>query len=36
MSRLNGRHMQLAWASLFGVAFTDLYVLLLAPTRSPT
>jgi hypothetical protein len=30
VSRLNGRHMQLAWASLFGVAFTDFYVLLLA------
>jgi hypothetical protein len=30
VSRLNGRHMQLAWVSLFGVAFADLYVWLVA------
>ena len=30
VSRLNGRHMQLAWASLVSVALTDFYVLLLA------
>ncbi len=30
VSRLNGRHMQYAWASLAGVALADLYVLLLA------
>jgi hypothetical protein len=30
VSTLNGRHMQLAWVSLFGVALTDLYVYLLA------
>jgi hypothetical protein len=30
VSKLNGRHMQLAWVSLFGVALTDLYVYLLA------
>jgi hypothetical protein len=30
VSRLNARHMQLAWASLVGVALTDLYVYLLA------
>ena len=30
VSRLNGRHMHLAWVSLFGVALTDLYVRLLA------
>jgi hypothetical protein len=30
ISALNGRHMQLAWASLFSVAFTDFYVFLLA------
>jgi hypothetical protein len=29
-SRLNARHMQYAWASLFTVAFTDFYVFLLA------
>jgi len=29
-SRLNRRHMQLAWVSLIGVALTDLYVALLA------
>jgi hypothetical protein len=29
-SRLNARHMQFAWASLFSVAFADFYVLLLA------
>jgi hypothetical protein len=29
-SRLNARHMKLAWVSLFGVALTDLYVRLLA------
>ena len=30
VSRLNGRHMQLAWVSLIFVAFTDFYVRLLA------
>jgi hypothetical protein len=30
VSRLNARHMQLAWVSLFGVALTDLYVRLLS------
>jgi len=30
VSKLNTRHMQLAWASLFGVALTDLYVWLVA------
>ena len=30
VSRLNGRHMQFAWASLVSVAFADFYVLLLA------
>jgi hypothetical protein len=30
VSKLNGRHMQFAWISLFGVALTDLYVYLLA------
>ena len=30
VSRLNGRHMQFAWASLFSVAFADFYVFLLA------
>jgi hypothetical protein len=30
VSRLNGRHMQYAWASLFSVAFADFYVFLLA------
>ncbi len=30
VSRLNGSHMKLAWVSLFGVAFTDLYVRLLS------
>jgi hypothetical protein len=30
VSRLNGRHMQLAWASLVSVALTDFYVFLLA------
>ena len=30
VSRLNGRHMQLAWASLVSVALVDLYVLLVA------
>ena len=30
VSRLNGRHMQFAWASLISVAFADFYVLLLA------
>lgn len=28
VSRLNAKHMQLAWVSLFGVALTDLYVAL--------
>jgi hypothetical protein len=30
VSKLNLRHMQLAWVSLFGVALTDLYVRLVA------
>jgi hypothetical protein len=30
VSRLNAHHMRWAWISLFGVAFTDLYVFLLA------
>jgi hypothetical protein len=30
LSKLNARHMQFAWVSLFGVALTDLYVRLLA------
>jgi hypothetical protein len=30
VSRLNARHMQFAWASLFSVAFADFYVFLLA------
>ncbi|MBS2965849.1 hypothetical protein KGA66_22550 [Actinocrinis puniceicyclus] len=30
VSKLNGKHMQLAWVSLFGVALADLYVLLLS------
>jgi hypothetical protein len=30
VSVLNGRHAQLAWLSLFGVALTDLYIYLLA------
>ncbi|GGM61918.1 hypothetical protein GCM10012275_35990 [Longimycelium tulufanense] len=30
VSRMNARHMQLAWASLFSVAFADLYVALVA------
>jgi hypothetical protein len=30
VSTLNAHHMKLAWISLFGVAFTDFYVLLLA------
>jgi hypothetical protein len=30
VSRLNTRHPVYAWVSLFGVAFTDLYVYLLA------
>src|SRR5205807_1589313 len=30
VSRLNGRHMQYAWASLVWVALTDVYVRLLA------
>lgn len=30
VSTLNARHMQLAWVSLFGVAFADLYVWLVA------
>jgi hypothetical protein len=30
VSRLNGRHMQIAWASLVFVALTDLYVRLVA------
>ena len=30
VSRLNGKHMQLAWVSLIFVAFTDLYIRLLS------
>ncbi|MFE9093892.1 hypothetical protein [Streptomyces sp. NPDC007264] len=30
VSRMNARHMQLAWASLFSVALADLYVYLVA------
>lgn len=30
VTRLNSRHMELAWVSLFGVALTDLYVRLLS------
>ena len=30
VSRLNHKHMQLAWVSLIGVALTDLYVLLVS------
>ncbi len=30
VSTLNHRHMQLAWVSLFGVALTDVYVLLVS------
>ncbi len=30
VSKLNHKHMQLAWVSLFGVALTDLYVLLVS------
>jgi hypothetical protein len=30
VSRLNANHMKFAWISLFGVAFADFYVLLLA------
>ncbi|MFD1659361.1 hypothetical protein ACFSL4_14395 [Streptomyces caeni] len=30
ISRMNARHMQLAWASLFSVALVDLYVYLVA------
>jgi hypothetical protein len=30
VSALNGRHMQIAWISLFGVAFADFYVFLVA------
>jgi hypothetical protein len=30
VSKLNTRHMQLAWVSLFGVAIADLYVLLVS------
>jgi hypothetical protein len=30
VSRLNARHMQIAWASLIFVALTDLYVRLVA------
>jgi hypothetical protein len=30
VSKLNTRHMQLAWVSLFGVALTDLYVWLVS------
>jgi hypothetical protein len=30
VSRLNARHMQYAWVSLFSVALADFYVFLLA------
>ena len=30
VTSLNEKHMQIAWVSLFGVAFTDLYIRLLA------
>jgi hypothetical protein len=30
ISKLNARHMQLAWASLFWLLFTDLYIVLLS------
>jgi hypothetical protein len=30
VSALNARHMNIAWASLFSVAFADFYVLLVA------
>ncbi|MGH3417827.1 MAG: hypothetical protein ACRDSS_15250, partial [Actinocrinis sp.] len=30
VSKLNTRHMQLAWYSLFGVALADLYVFLVS------
>lgn len=30
VSKLNPRHMQLAWVSLFGVALTDVYVMLVS------
>lgn len=30
VSKLNGRHMEIAWVSLFWVSFTDLYVRLVA------
>jgi hypothetical protein len=30
VSKLNARHMQLAWVSLFSVAIADLYVLLVS------
>ncbi len=30
VSRLNARHMQLAWASLLSVALADFYVYLVA------
>jgi hypothetical protein len=30
LSRLNARHMEIAWVSLFGVLLSDLYVRLLA------
>jgi hypothetical protein len=30
VSKLNAKHMQLAWVSLFGVALTDLYVRMVA------
>ncbi len=30
VSRLNAKHMRYAWLSLFWVAFTDLYVALVA------
>ncbi|PRW64721.1 hypothetical protein [Actinopolyspora mortivallis] len=35
VSRLNGRHMSLAWASLFSVALVDLYVMLVASGAFP-
>jgi hypothetical protein len=30
VSKLNGKHMQLAWASLFSVVFTDAYIALVS------
>ena len=35
VSKLNTKHMQIAWASLLFVALTDLYIRLVAPGGSP-